>query len=136
MSIPFPSNEWIKAVADEVNKSKAYQEAAKTWEGDICFVINAGAGVTQDTFLYMDLWHGQCRQAYQLDEPGQVNSEFKIAAPLPTWKRVLEGQLDPIRALMGRQLKLEGNMMKVMKAPKAAIELVNCAKKVDTEWPA
>jgi putative sterol carrier protein len=37
---------------------------------------------------------------------------------------------------MSRQLKLKGNMMKVMKAPKAATELVACAMQVDTDWPA
>jgi putative sterol carrier protein len=37
---------------------------------------------------------------------------------------------------MTRQLKLKGNMMKIMKAPKAATELVECATRVDTGWPA
>jgi putative sterol carrier protein len=43
--------------------------------------------------------------------------------------------MDPIRGLMTRQLKLQGNMMKIMKVPKSATELVNCCAKVDTEWP-
>lgn len=136
MAIPFPSDEWVKALEVEVNQSRAYQEAAKSWEGDICFVITAGAGVDKTTHLYMDLWHGECREAYEVEDPAQVNSEFTISAPLPTWKRVLDGKLDPIRGLMSRQLKLQGPMVKVMKAPKAAIELVNCAKQVDTKWPA
>ena len=46
----------------------------------------------------------------------------------------LEGKLDPIRGLVSRQLKMKGNMMKVMKAPKAAVELVNSCAKVDTAW--
>jgi putative sterol carrier protein len=48
---------------------------------------------------------------------------------------VLNGQLDPIRGLMSRQLKLKGNMMQIMKTPKAAIELVAAARTVPTEWP-
>lgn len=136
MTIPFPSDEWVKAIATELNKSTEYKQAAKNWEGDICFVITAGAGVAKDTYLYMDLWHGDCRDAYQIQEGGPIKSEFKISGTLPTWRKVLEGKLDPIMALMGRQLKLEGNMAKVMKAPKAAIELVNCGKRVATQWPA
>ena len=38
-------------------------------------------------------------------------------------------------SLQGK-LKLKGNLMKVLKAPKAAVELVNCARELDTEWPA
>jgi hypothetical protein len=32
-------------------------------------------------------------------------------------------------------LKLKGNMMTVLKQPKAATELVAAAMKVDTDWP-
>ena len=44
-------------------------------------------------------------------------------------------ELDPIQALMTRRLKLRGNMMKIMRAPKAAAELVNCSTQVPTEFP-
>jgi putative sterol carrier protein len=130
----FPSDEWLQALHVGLNESKAYAEAAKKWEGDLCFVITASPGVPQDTYLYMDLWHGECRSAKASDEP--VASEFTISAPLPTWKQVIQGRLDPIRGLMSRKLKLTGPMSKVLKAPKAAVELVNCAKALDTKWPA
>jgi putative sterol carrier protein len=52
-----------------------------------------------------------------------------------TWRQVIEGKLDPIRAIMSRKLKLDGPMAKVLKSPKAAVELVNCAKNLDTQWP-
>lgn len=134
MAILFPSDEWIRELHIELNNSKAYRQAAQKWEGDICFIVKAGAGVARETYLYMDLWHGECRDAYESDAP--LNSEFTISAPLPTWKRVIEGKLDPIRGLMRGQLKLTGPLTKILKAPKAAVELVNCAKKIDTKWPA
>ena len=83
----------------------------------------------------MDLWHGECREAYEIVDPGSQQSEFTILAPLPVWRKVLEKKLDPIRGLVSRQLKMKGNMMKVMKAPKAAVELVNSCAMVDTDWP-
>ena len=136
MAIPFPSDEWVKALQTELNNSQAYKEAAKTWEGDITFVVQPGGSLAEERYLYMDLWHGECRQANALNDPSAVDSEFQISAPYPTWRRVLEGQLDPIRGLMSRQLKLSGPMAKIMKAPKAANELVNASALVDTEWPA
>jgi putative sterol carrier protein len=83
----------------------------------------------------MDLWHGACRDAYEVADPQQKKPEFTLSAPLQVWQRVVEGKLDPIRALMTRQLKLTGNMMKVLKVPKSATELVNCCGRVPTEWP-
>jgi len=135
MAHPFPSDEWVKAAMTEVNASKAYQEVAKSWEGDIKFVITALPGERREVHLYMDLWHGECRQAHELAKGDQQESEFTIVAPLPVWRKVLEGKLDPIRGLVSRQLKMQGNMMKVMKAPKAAVELVNACARVNTTWP-
>lgn len=132
MAIPFPSDAWVKALCTQLNKTPAYQQAAAKWEGDLIFVINISG---KDHYLYMDLWHGECRSARELSDTAAVNAEFMISGPLPTWKRVIQGQLDPIRALAG-QLKLKGNMLKIMKTPRAAIELVNCCKTLDTEWPA
>jgi putative sterol carrier protein len=51
------------------------------------------------------------------------------------WRKVIEKKVDPIRALMTRQLKLQGTMTKIMKQPKAATELVNCCTLVETTWP-
>lgn len=36
---------------------------------------------------------------------------------------------------MTGKLKVKGPLAKILKSPKAAIELVNCAKALDTQWP-
>jgi putative sterol carrier protein len=131
----FPSDEWIKAFMVEVNKSQAYRKSAEKWEGDIYFVVNAGHGVPKDVYLYVDLWHGECRDAFEASDPSARSPEFEIRAPLPTWRKVIEARLDPIRGMMTRQLRLKGNMVKIMKFPRAATELVKCCTFVETEWP-
>lgn len=135
MPIKFPSDEWVKALMAEINTREAYREAARNWEGDFYFVVTAGPGVPRDVYLYMDLWHGACRAAYEVADPGEKTPEFTISAPLSAWRKVVEKKLDPIQGLITRQLKLKGNMLKIMKAPKAAAELVNCCTLVETEWP-
>lgn len=135
MGVPFPTDAWIKALMDELNKSEAYREAARTWEGDFYFVVDAGPGAPEDVYLYMDLWHGSCREAHEVQDPDAKQPEFVMRAPLPTWRRVIEKKLDPIQGLMTRQLNLQGTMVKIMKAPKAATELVACCTKIETDWP-
>jgi putative sterol carrier protein len=135
MAIKFPSDEWVKALMVELNQSPAYREAAKNWEGDFYFIVGAQDGVPA-THLYMDLWHGECRAAYAVPDPQAKSPEFAIEAPLATWRKVLSHQLDPIQGLITRQLKLRGQLLKVMKAPRAASELVRCCTLIDTEWPA
>ncbi len=48
------------------------------------------------------------------------------------WKKVLAGKLDPVQGMVTRQIKLDGNLVKIMKNVKAAQELVRCATKVPT----
>ncbi len=131
MGILFPSQEWAEAMKEQINSSDAYRNAAKNWEGDFYFVVE---GTNPPDIIYMDLWHGECREAAYTNDPNFKNPEFKISASYDKWKKVLTGQLDPIQGLMTRQLKLDGNLIKIMKNVKAAQELVRCATQVDTEF--
>ena len=136
MGVAFATEAWIKALQVELNSSAGYQEAAKTWEGDFYFVVTAGDGIPKDVYMYMDLWHGECRDAMEVSDPAAKDPAFVMSAPVDVWRKVVDKKLDPIKGMMTRQLKLKGNMMKIMKAPKAAIELVECTTRINTEWPA
>jgi len=133
MGYKFPSDEWIKALMVELNKSEAYKKAAKNWEGDFYFIAT-GEGLAKPVILYMDLWHGDCRSACEVADDSAKNPEIRISATLPVWRKVIEKKLDPIQGMMTGQLKLKGTMTKIMRAPKAAAELVNCCTMVPTEF--
>lgn len=135
MPIPFPTDAWIKELMARLNASAEYREAAKSWEGDFAFIVQVGPGVPELIHLYMDLWHGECRAAYQVNGTPPQPPEFTIEASLPIWRKVIEGKLDPIQGLVTRQLKLTGPMVKVMRAPKAAMALVKCCTQIETQWP-
>ncbi|MDY7040373.1 MAG: SCP2 sterol-binding domain-containing protein [Chloroflexota bacterium] len=135
MAIKFPTDEWIKALCDEVNKSEAYAQAAATWEGDFYFVVESGSSLSEPVYLHMDLWHGKCRGAGLMPDPAEKKPAFVLSASVSDWRKVIEKQLDPIKGMMTRKLKLKGDMMKIMKVPKAAAELVNCCTLVPTEFP-
>ncbi|MCX6025417.1 MAG: SCP2 sterol-binding domain-containing protein [Chloroflexi bacterium] len=133
MAFKFPSDEWVKALMEELNRSAAYQEAAKTWEGDFYFLADMGPG-QPTAILYMDLWHGKCREAFIVTNEAAKSPAFRMSAPVATWKKVLTKQLDPIQGLMTGQLKLKGNMAMVMKSVKASKELVQACTRVPTEF--
>lgn len=133
--IKFPSDDWAKAFMEEINQSEAYAEAAETWEGDFYFIVTPEGALKEPVYLYFDLWHGKCRDGFLATDPQAKKPAFMITATLGQWRKVIEKKLDPMQGLMTRQLKLQGDMVKIMKAVKAAQELVNCATKVPTEFP-
>ena len=134
MDLPFPSDEWVKALMVDLNASQAYLEAAKNWEGDFNFIIGPGGELQQPVTLYMDLWHGKCREAFAVN--GRVKEPvFRLSGPVATWKRVMTKQLDPMAAMMTGQLRLTGNMAMVMRNVRAAKELVESCTRVPTKFP-
>lgn len=128
MAYKFPSAEWTAEFEQKINSSDAYANAAKTWEGDILLVIEGSSGI------YLDLWHGKCRRSELVESPTSTPAEFKITASMPKWQNVLAGKLDPVQGMVTRQLKLDGNLVKIMKNVKAAQELVRCATHVETVY--
>src|SRR4051812_45628869 len=126
MAYKFPSQEWADQFLIAVNRNDTYASAAQTWEGDIYLVIEEG-GV-----LYLDLWHGKCREVLYTTDLSVKKPEFMLTASMDKWRKVLENKLDPVQGMITRQIKLDGNLVKIMKNVKAAQELVRCATQIDT----
>jgi putative sterol carrier protein len=133
--IEFATDEWAKAFMEQINQSQAYAEAAKTWEGDFFFIIEADEHYSEPVYIYVDLWHGKCREAFATTDPSVKDPVFHMSGPLGNWRRVIDKKLDPLQGLLTRQFKLQGDMVKIMRAVKAAQELVNCTALVPTEFP-
>jgi putative sterol carrier protein len=135
VSYLFPSKEWLLALVGILNNNQEYQEAAKNWEGDFYFIIEPEGGLKERVIAYMDLWHGKCRSASIINDEKEKQPEFRMRAPLSKWRRVFEKKLNPIHGMMTGQLKVSGNMRKIVKNPKAALALVNCCGLVPTIYP-
>jgi len=135
MAIRFGTEEWVKAACAELNKSQAYKDAAKNWEGDMYFIVEPEGGLKETLVAYFDLWHGECRAASApADESGKTPA-YRFWAPLSVWRNILEKKLDSVQAMMTGKLNLKGDMAQIMKMPRAAAELVECTTRVDTEFP-
>jgi putative sterol carrier protein len=133
----FPSEEWVQELKQQLNTSPAYADAAKNWEGDFYFVIDPekDGPITESAYLYMDLWHGACRDAFMVQDKNSKNPAFVMSGPYSKWKRVVTAKLDPLQGLMTGQLKLKGNMVMIMKNVKAAQEMVKACTRIDAEFP-
>jgi putative sterol carrier protein len=130
MAHRFPSDAWVKALMEELNQSAAYAEAAQTWEGDFYFIVDAGGALTQPVVLYLDLWHGKCREAFEVADQSIKTPVFRMSAPPATWKKVLT-KSDPIQ-VDDRTAQAQGNAhAMVMKSVKAAKELVEATTRRD-----
>lgn len=132
------SDDWATAWADALNSSEDYRNAAAKWEGAIVIVMGADSamGIPEKMAVYVDLWHGECREARVASEEDFEVAPYIISATPENWRSILKGNLDPIHALVGGKLQLEkGNMISMLPYVKAAKELVIIAARVETEFP-
>jgi putative sterol carrier protein len=128
--IRFPSDEWVIRFKEELNKSKAYEDTAKDWEGDFLFIITPDEGLKREIVFYIDLWHGKCRDAYLVK--GEKTAAFIFKGPYSNWKKVITKELDPLRGLIRGMFTVEGDSRVILDQAKAAQELVNTAQKIPT----
>ena len=153
--VKFATPEWADAYVEALNANQNYREAAGPsgfppdgWEGDFIFVIEPSGDVKEEILMWIGLYHGECTGArilgkdekFQVIKSGEkaegdaIGVEFTYAATYDNWVKILKQELDPIRALLGGQAKLQGDMAKVMRATKAAQEMVSTTTKIDTEF--
>ena len=134
MAIKFPSDEWIKELSRKLNESESYEKSAKDWEGDFIFVVEPDDAYDDTAYLFLGLHHGKSPAAAMIASEDEREAEFVLRAPFTNWCKVITGELDPIQGMMTRKLKVQGNLMKIMRYPKAAQEIVACCATVPTEW--
>ncbi len=134
MAIKFPSEAWIKELCAKLNASETYAHAAATWEGDNIFVILPDEDYPDTMYLYINLQHGKASNARQLNSPDEQRALFTTSAPFNTWRKVLEGRLDPIQGMFSGKLKLVGSMAQIQRTPKATYEMVKVAEQIDTDF--
>jgi putative sterol carrier protein len=133
----FPSEAWLAEYVERINASDSYREAAAAWEGDVALVIEAepDRSVPEDVWAWIDLWHGECREARIVEAEEGERARFVIRAPYSRWKEVIRKELDPVKGMMQGKLRLKGDLPTIVRYVKAASELVNLAGTVPTEFP-
>ncbi len=124
------TNSWVQAWAQELNASESYRHAARHWEWPVVLVLGAdpAAGLDEDRTVYLDLFHGACREARIGTPADRERVKYVITGSLKTWQRILRRELDPVLALLRRKLDLEkGGLFALTRHVRAAKELVNAA---------
>ena len=133
MGLLFGSQEWIDAYAETVNSNAAYEDAEKNWEGDFMFIIEPDGNLHEELRFYVDLYHGKARNWRILSPGEEVETAYVFSGKWSNFELLLDGKLDPIKGLLARKFKLKGNMAAIVRAVKAAVELVKFLRSVDTD---
>lgn len=131
----FPSEEWCHALADLLNHSPEHLQDAGDYVGTSTWVITADGALTQTVRLYFSFDHGKLIETGVIPAGEPRETDDTTTAPLGTWRKVVEGKLNPVPALVRGQLKLEGRAMHVLRNVKAVHSLFEHVLRIPTEFP-
>lgn len=139
MALKFPSQEWAAAYEQAVNRNEAYRKAGKDWTfGPVALVLEAdpSIGVDEDTGMILDVHGGECRGVQYVHGMDAVkDAAYIIVADYARWKSVIEGEVDPIKAMMEGKLKLtKGHLPTMIRFVESSRQLVVSATHVPTEF--
>jgi putative sterol carrier protein len=126
----FPSVEWMQAIKDKLNTDERYAQIARKWEGDLRFVLEPDASSKETMWLYFDLWHGKCRDAYVEEQSSSKVPTFILKAPYGNFVKVLSGEVGPMQAMMTRMLSVRGSMAVFMRNVPTVLDFVRCCQEV------
>lgn len=130
--------EWAKAWEEKINANAQYRQAAQTWEWPLILTLekDPSVGLDEDRSVYLDLWHGECREARAATKEDFEETPYVISGDPYTWKQIFDRKLEPISTIMRGRLKLvKGNMSILSGYVLAAKYLVESALEIDSQFP-
>lgn len=133
--VELPDNEIAEKVKENLNSNPNYKESAKTWEGELYLEFKADSNkLDKNLYLWLDLHHGICRNAEFVWDKESKPYEYTISASEENWRGLFNGEIDPNKALMAGKFKIQGNMGKLMRYPKAAAYVLKYMTRHLKDW--
>ncbi|MHB8894556.1 MAG: SCP2 sterol-binding domain-containing protein [Candidatus Geothermincolia bacterium] len=129
--------EWVALFEQTIQQDPAYREAAKDWEGTVVLHVEPDSehGLDFDLYVYMDLWHGDCRSIRIVPASVGEAGDFIISGSMERWTQVGKGELDAVKGMMQGKLKLKGDLPTIVRAVRSAQRLTEISAEVGGNFP-
>ena len=129
--------EWVALFEKIIQEDAEYKEAAKDWEGTVVLHVEAAPdyGLDVDLYIFMDLWHGDCRSVRIVPPDAGEAGDFVITGSLERWTQVGKKELDSTKGMMQGKLKLKGDLPTIVRAVRASQRLTDLSAEVGGKYP-
>ena len=138
MALPFGTPEWCAALREEIDRSSEYRNAASKWgvgfNGNLLFAFEADAALVEPLYLLLKLQAGRCDAAEFVPGPSHAEAGFALRGPFSLWRDILERKTLAATAILTGKLRVEGDMLTLLKHGGANRALIHCTASVPTEF--
>jgi len=138
MALTFGTTEWSAALREEINRSSEYRNAAAKWgagfNGNLLFAFEADGVLAKALYLFLKLQAGRCDGAEFVPGPSHPEAGFALRAPFSLWRELLERKTLAATAILTGKLRVEGEMLTLLKHAGASRALIHCTASVPTAF--
>lgn len=110
----FPSRAWCEEALRLLETDPETVRAGQGWTADIGVVVAAEPGKLDKPFVvYFRPVEGRIEQwkiLVDADDLDEFDPAYRIQAPYSVWKGLLLGTVDPVEAVLRRQVQVEGEI--------------------------
>jgi len=130
----FLASDWLPTLKEKLNTDDQYAEIARNWEGDMVCQIDPGGPLESAVIFYLDLWHGKCRDAYEIENVEEIKPALLLIAPYENFKKIISGETEVIQALLTRKISVKGNMALLMRNVPTVLDFVRCCREITDSY--
>jgi putative sterol carrier protein len=126
------SPEWVNAYEKAICEDELYRKLAAKWEGTVVLhtIAEPELDVNRDIYIFMDLWHGDCRRMRLVPPAIGETADFVISGSPTTWLRLGKGRLDTNKAVIQGKISLKGDLATLVRYSQAAKRLGQVSAKL------
>jgi len=139
ITLPEEAEDWIDTYGRRLDDDEAFAEAASGWgvefDGDLVFEIHPDDTYGgEPLYFYLALRDGECLSTDLLEDPNAVAHGFTLRGGFSDWRRLLDGELDIVQAVMDGTFDIDGSTMQAMRYQEVFVEMCDIATQIDTEF--
>jgi len=109
----FPSLEWCKAAVEAIHAEPDSKKAGKGFVADFAAAVLPEPPMKEPFIIYCKAVEGRVeglRRLEDLDEIEEIEPKYVARASYGTWRRLIESQVDPIEAILRKQIVFVGDL--------------------------
>jgi len=113
----FPSQEWCDALVAAIHADPESAKAGKGFVTDLAAVVLPEGTLKEPFAVYAKLREGRVeslRVLEDLDEVDEIEPKYVGRAGYATWLRLIRNELDPIEAVLHKQIAVSGDLAPII----------------------
>ncbi len=138
-AVRFASREWIAAVAAALDAQPDLPRALTGLPADAAFVVEPdGRAFPRPLAVHARQGKGRIASWRILEDEDDIlelEPAYVVRAPYATWKALLRGEMDPVKAALSGQVKVKGDLEALVRRASYRYVVDAALAAVATEFP-